>query len=51
MCPCDWNMAKDEHIYNLEQDEELMSFDNGSTYFWTYDIESLIEEKLKQEAS
>ena len=51
MCPCDWNMAKDEYIYNLEQDEEVLSFDNGSTYFWTYDIESLIAEKLKKEAS
>ena len=27
-----------------------MSFDNGSTYFWTYDIENLIEEKLEQKA-
>ena len=51
MCPCDWDMAKDEYIYNLEQDEEVMSFDNGSTYFWTYDIEQLIEEKLRKEAS
>ena len=51
MCPCDWDMAKDEYIYNLEQDEEVMSFDNGSTYFRTSDIENLIEEKLKREAS
>ena len=51
MCPCDWDMAKDEYIYNLEQDEEVMSFDNGSTYFRTSDIENLIEEKLKKEAS
>ena len=51
MCPCDWDMAKDEYIYNLEQDEELMSFDSGSNYFWTSDIENLIEEKLKKEAS
>ena len=39
MCPCDWDMAKDEYIYNLEQDEEVISFNNGSTYFWTHDIE------------
>ena len=46
-----WDIAKDEYISSLEEDEEVMSFDNGSTYFWTYDIENLIEEKLKQEAS
>ena len=51
MCPCDWRLACDEYIYNLEQDEEVMSFDNGSTYFWTYDIENLIEEKLNKVAS
>ena len=46
-----WDIAKDEYISSLEEDEEVMSFDNGSTYFWTHDIENLIEEKLKQEAS
>ena len=51
MYPLDWKMACDDYIYNLEQDEELMSFDGGSNYFWTYDIENLIEEKLKKEAS
>ena len=51
MYPLDWKMACDDYIYNLEQDEELMSFDGGSNYFWTYDIENLIEEKLKKYAS
>ena len=46
-----WDIAKDEYISSLEEDEEVMSFDNGSTYYWTYDIENLIEEKLKKEAS
>ena len=46
-----WDIAKDEYISSLEEDEEVISFDNGSTYFWTHDIENLIEEKLKQEAS
>ena len=45
MCLCD------DYIYNREQNEEVMSFDNGSTYFWTSDIENLIEKKLKKEAS
>ena len=51
MCPCDWDMAKDEYIYNLEQDEEVMSFDNGSTYYWTNEIEELLENKLHKSAS
>ena len=51
MYPLDWKMACDDYIYNLEQDEELMSFDGGSNYFWTSDIENLIEEKLQKEAS
>ncbi len=46
-----WDIAKDEYISSLEEDAEVISFDNGSTYYWTSDIESLIEEKLKQEAS
>ena len=46
-----WDIAKDEYISSLEEDEEVISFDNGSTYFWTSDIEELIEKKLKKEAS
>ncbi len=46
-----WDIAKDEYISSLEEDEEVMSFDNGSIYFWTSDIENLIEKKLKKEAS
>ena len=48
MCPCDWRLAQDDYIYNLEQDEEFLSFDNGSTYFWTSDIEELLEKKLNE---
>ena len=52
MCSCDWELAKDEYISSLEEDEEVMSFDNGSTHYWTHDIENLIEEKLiEREAS
>ena len=46
-----WDIAKGEYILSLEQDEEIISFDDGLTYFWTSDIESMIEEKLKEEAS
>ena len=48
MCPCDFELAKDDYIYNLEEDEEIMSFDNGKTYFWTSDIEELLEKKLNE---
>ena len=51
MYPCDWRIAKGDCISGLEEDEEIMSFDNGSTYFWTLDIEDLIEDKLKKEVS
>ncbi len=43
-----WDIAKDEYISSLEGDEEVISFDNGSTYFWTSDIENLIRDKLQQ---
>ena len=48
MCSCDWELAQGEYISSLEEDEELMSFDNGSTYYWTLDIEGLLEKKLKE---
>ena len=46
MCSLDWELAKDDYIYSLQDDEEILSFDNGETYFWTSDIEQLIEDKL-----
>ena len=46
-----WDMAKDEYISSLEEDEEVISFDNGSSYYWTSDIEELLEEKVKTKAS
>ena len=44
-----WEMAKDEYIASLEEDEEIMSFDNGKTYFATSDIEQMIEDKLDKQ--
>ena len=44
-----WDIAKDEYISSLEQDEEIISFDDGLTYYWVSDIESMIEEKLEKE--
>ena len=46
-----WDIAKDEYISSLAEDEEVMSFDNGSTYYWTHDIENLIEGRLKKEVT
>ena len=48
-CPCDWKVACDDYIHTLAQKEEVISFDNGSTYFWTSEIENLIEENLINE--
>ena len=46
-----WDIAQDEYISSLEEDEEVISFDNGSTYFWTNEIEELLENKLQKSAS
>ena len=46
-----WDIAKDEYISSLEEDEEVISFDNGSTYYWTTEIEELLEDKLQKSAS
>ena len=51
MCPCDWELAKDDYIYNLQEDEEIISFDNGKTYFAASDIEQLIEERLNEKTA
>ncbi len=37
-----WRIARDEYIDSLEQDEEIISFDSGSNYYWKNDLESLI---------
>lgn len=41
--PISWKIACDEYIDGLESDEEIISFDNGSTFYWLYNIESLFE--------
>lgn len=40
--PISWEMACDEYIDSLEQDEEIISFDNGSTYYWAHDFFRLL---------
>lgn len=41
--PISWNIARDEYIDGLESDDKIISFDNSSTYYWKYDLESLLE--------
>lgn len=40
--PTSWRIARDEYIDSLEQDEELVSFDGGSNYYWIRDIEDIL---------
>ena len=51
VCPCDWNVACDNYIHSLAINEEVISFDNGLTYFWTSEIENFIKENLSREVS
>ena len=41
--PISWNIARDEHIDSLVEDEQIISLDGGSNYYWVYDLESLVE--------
>ena len=41
--PISWRIARDEYIDSLAEDEEIISFDNGSSYYWVHDLESLVE--------
>ena len=41
--PISWKIAREEYIDELESEEEIMSFDNGSIYYRTSDLEELLE--------
>ena len=43
--PVCWNIALDEYIDGLVQDEQLVTFDNGSTYYWINDVENYIKQE------
>ena len=47
--PISWDIAKSEYIDGLVEDEQLITFDNGSTHYWVHDIENFIEENLEME--
>ncbi len=48
--PICWDMAKGEYIDGLVEDEQLVTFDNGHTYYWFNDIENYIDENELDEA-
>lgn len=41
--PISWNMAKSEWESFEESEGNIISFDNGSTYFWTHEIENFLD--------
>lgn len=41
--PTSWRIARDEYIDSLEQEEEIISFDSGTNYYWMHELESLLE--------
>jgi len=49
--PICWDIAKGEHMDSLLEDEQVLTFDNGSNYYWTHDVESLIDELIEEKVS
>jgi hypothetical protein len=49
--PICWDIAKGEYIDGLTEDEQLITLDNGSNYYWTHDIQSYIDENIESEAA
>ena len=41
--PISWDTARGEWESQEVEDGGLMTFDNGSTYYWLSDLESLVE--------
>jgi hypothetical protein len=48
--PICWGIAQTEYIDGLFEDEQLITFDNGSNYYWIHDVENYIEENEIDEA-
>ncbi|PIP96632.1 MAG: hypothetical protein COW00_11915 [Bdellovibrio sp. CG12_big_fil_rev_8_21_14_0_65_39_13] len=44
--PIGWDIAKGEYIDGLAEDGQLITFNNGSSYYWIHDVELYIEENL-----
>jgi len=41
--PISWKLARDEWESQEEEEGNIISLDNGSTYYWTHDVEHLLE--------
>ena len=41
--PTSWRIARDEWISTEEEEGNILSFDNGETYYHLHDLESLLE--------
>ena len=41
--PIGWRCALSEYESQEEEEGNIMSFDNGSTYYWIHDLETLLE--------
>lgn len=42
--PVSWRLAKSEWIDQEVDEENLVTFDNGTTYFWKHDLEQYVDE-------
>jgi len=47
--PVSFELAESEWIDNEVSDDRLMSFDSGSTYVWTQDVERFLDESEAQD--
>lgn len=44
--PAWWDMEKEDHISGLEENDEIMSFNGGKTYYWIHDLKKLLKDEL-----
>lgn len=42
MDPISWDIARSEWESSESEDGNILSFDNGSTYYWQHDLEELL---------
>ncbi len=42
--PISWRCAQSDWESQEEEEGNIMSFDNGSTYYWTHDLEELVDQ-------
>lgn len=39
-----WEIAKSEYLDELEREEEIITFDNGLTYYWKNDLKVFLDD-------